>query len=598
MVFKQEVIEDFLIDRNQIKEKCNKLLLDVKAEFVGFAIHKGNNMDVEWHTAVGSINEMYKKISVRYGKGIAGQVISTSKAIEINDFPNGITGHVRDFPIMLAEELSAAFAVPIIKKINPQGVLLVGRRKNKQITRSEQQLIWQVAKELTKAVRKRTDSQDGREQIISKIEPTILVNEDSKIVYLNDQASSVFGYEEEEIIGKKAQVIFPNLDFSSIEEGKIIQEYVQNIRGTMISILFRVNTFSLTGRTFSLIVFSSIQDQARLNEQHSYYLTELVDLKYALDQSSIAATTDQRGRIIHVNDQFCRISQYSRKELIGQDHRLINSSYHSKAFFRKLWRTIANGRIWQGEIRNRAKDGTYYWVDTTIIPFLNEQGKPYQYLAIRYEVTKRKKVEKELYNLMAKLIDVQEDERRHLSRELHDGIGQKLYSQLITINRLQTEIDHPLLNELENETTKTIKEIRGISWELRPPVLDDLGLVPAIRSYLANFSEHYRIDVQFDCHLISRLTENKEITIYRIIQESLTNCWKHANVNEVHVVIREATGNVRVMIEDKGNGFNKKTIQRGVGISSIKERTRGVGGEVSITSVIGEGTKVILDIPI
>lgn len=143
---------------------------------------------------------------------------------------------------------------------------------------------------------------------------------------------------------------------------------------------------------FYALRFSAYLHQGRSSKKKGHVALnnkQLYELQYAIDQASIVAITDPRGRITYVNSKFCSLSKYAEQELIGQDHRIINSGHHPKEMFQELWATISKGEVWKGEIKNKAKDGSYYWVDTTIIPFMDKNGRPEHYYSIRTDITER-----------------------------------------------------------------------------------------------------------------------------------------------------------------------------------------------------------------
>jgi len=203
-------------------------------------------------------------------------------------------------------------------------------------------------------------------------------------------------------------------------------------------------------------------------------LKELADIKFALDQSTIVAITDQRGIINYVNDEFCRISRFSRSDLLGQDHRIINSGFHPKDFIRDLWTTIASGKVWKGELKNRASDGTIYWVDTTIVPFLNSDGKPYQYVAIRHDITQLKRAEDQIRHQAAEL---QRAAQLSLIGELAAGLAHEIKNPLAGIQggvdilirrRDKNDPEREALEGMRHEVQRIDNTVRALLDRARP----------------------------------------------------------------------------------------------------------------------------------
>ncbi|MBD1878258.1 PAS domain S-box protein [Coleofasciculus sp. FACHB-T130] len=242
--------------------------------------------------------------------------------------------------------------------------------------------------------------------------------------------------------------------------------YPLMLQGQMVGVIAMFTRHTLSESIFKALEFAADEiaigiKRKQAEEALQRSLKDLSDVKFALDQAAIVAITDRRGMINYVNDKFCEISKYSPKELIGQDHRILNSVYHPQEFFSKLWSTISSGKVWRGQIKNRAKDETYYWVDTAIVPVLDERGNPFQYLAICSDITDRKAAEEALRLSEARFRELaaQEELFNHLASQIRNSL------ELDTI--LETAV-HEIYHRLHLDTcifSWYRPDMEPVSWE-------------------------------------------------------------------------------------------------------------------------------------
>jgi PAS domain S-box-containing protein len=342
-------------------------------------------------------------------------------------------------------------------------------------------------------------------------------------------------------------------------------------------------------------------------------LRRLEEMRSALDQAAIVAITDHRGVLTYVNDKFCEISKYSRDELLGQDHRIINSRYHPKEFMRDLWRTIARGEVWRGEIRNRAKDGSIYWVDTTIVPFLDRHGHPRQYLAIRSDITQRKVAEARLREQAAlthlgQLAAVVAHEVRNPLAGVR-GTLQVLASRLPADMRerdvISTMIDR--IDALNAKVTDLLVYARPTAPKLQAvqirTLIADAGASARAATGLAPAS----LEISGDA-AVARADPDM---LRPVLLNLLLNAYQASGNAPVEVGISRQNGACTVAIMDRGPGIPPDVRERifepfyttkpggtGLGLPVVKRLMELQGGAVRLIEREGGGTAAELTLPV
>ncbi|XJZ25790.1 PAS domain S-box protein [Bacillota bacterium Lsc_1132] len=432
------------------------------------------------------------------------------------------------------------------------------------------------------------------------------------IIYVNDKFEEISKYKREEIIGQNHRIVnsgyhpaefFQNM-WKTIYSGNVWRGEIRNkakdgsfywVDTTIVPFLNKAGK-----PTQYIAIRSDITKRKKAEQELFVSIKENQDIKFALDQSSIVAITDQKGIITSVNEKFCEISKYSQEELIGQDHRILNSGAHSKAFFKDLWKTIRDGKVWKGEIRNRAKDGTLYWVDTTIVPFLDEQGVPYQYLAIRNDITERKKTE-EILHRQDKLAAV---------GQLAAGVAHEIRNPLTSMKGytefLQLDEKDPERQEFLNIILDEIERVNSIVEDFmvlaKPKAveLEEKNLVPVVKNVLSLLEFEARkknVRLHFDCEQEIIQIECDENRLKQVFLNFIKNGIEAMpNGGDLSVTIVIQKKNVQISIQDTGVGISAEKLQKlGEPFFTTKKNGNGLGLMVSFKIIESHNGKVFVE---
>ncbi len=387
-----------------------------------------------------------------------------------------------------------------------------------------------------------------------------------------------------------------------------------------------------------LFLSKSFQEQFKtkisLNKKIEEHSNELNTIMNALDQSSIVAITDASGKILSVNDKFCTISGYLREELIGKDHRILKSGFHSQNYFKNMWATISSGLSWQGDIKNKAKDGSYYWVKTAITPWMDENNKLGRYIAINTDITGQKKNEEKLSNLL-------EENRRieKLKEEFIAMISHELKTPLTPITLWTGALkNESILGKLTAEQREAVESISDSSEELSRLISDifdsyklDLNKIPFSTEQI-NLQEIMKLFInsikafknKAGIRIENTTTENGTMygdtkRIIQVLRNLVNNAMDFVDPENGKIVVNVSIkkNSVLFSVTDNGIGIseeNQKNLFKkfyqvdtsntrkhggsGLGLAICQGMVNGMNGKIWVESQVGKGSTFYFSLPI
>ncbi len=542
------------------------------------------------------------------------EIENLSWVVVVNSPYDEVTGFINQ---SLREHL---FLLGIFILAFASGSALLLRNQRKKTKAEQEVVLWQEkAAERKKAEEALQLERNKLKGILDSMNDGVyIVNQSHEVLYLNPVIEREYGpvkgrrcYEYLRDLPK----VCPWCKNSEVFAGKTVRWEWHSYKSGKTYDLFDTPFSSPDGTQCKLGIIRDVSDRKKaeraLRQSEERYRTLVETMNDGL------GVQDERGIWTYVNDRFCEMLGYTREEMIGRSLTDFLSEIDRTVYKEQVARR-RRGEIDSYELSWLSKDGQA--VITLVSPkaIFDEHAQFKGSFAVITGITERKQAEealreseKQLRSLSSQLLTAQETERKRISRELHDELGQSLAVMKLRLNFIEKNLlkdQTKLSQECENGIRyidQIIENVRRLSRDLSPTILEDFGLSAALRWLVNNFAKSYNRRVVLDMiDIDSLLSRNSHVVIYRTVQEALTNIGKHSQAKNVSISIREEDGSVLFSIEDDGIGFDEDEMgptspeERGLGLATMKGRVQMVGGVLTMWSQKGKGTRITLGIPI